>query len=178
MTDAKSPVAKPGIMDIAPYVGGKSTIAGVAEPMKLSSNENALGAGARAREAYEAALKNIHIYPDGRAGKLRDAVAKTSPDSFLPVRLRRNLSMEEMQKVEEWKLELPGGKLAAVAGKAIGEERGRAEAKKSLAKKMKDSMRGAARTVKKAAKSAVKKAKKVVTPRTAKKPKKKKKSKR
>jgi histidinol-phosphate aminotransferase len=75
MTDAKSPVAKPGIMDIAPYVGGKSSIAGVAEPMKLSSNENALGAGSRAREAYEAALKNIHIYPDGRAGKLRDAVA-------------------------------------------------------------------------------------------------------
>jgi histidinol-phosphate aminotransferase len=75
MTDAKTPVAKPGIMDIAPYVGGKSTIAGVAEPMKLSSNENALGAGSRAREAYEAALKNIHIYPDGRASKLRDAVA-------------------------------------------------------------------------------------------------------
>jgi len=75
MIDAKTPVAKPGIMDIAPYVGGKSTIAGVAEPMKLSSNENALGAGSRAREAYEAALKNIHIYPDGRAGKLRDAVA-------------------------------------------------------------------------------------------------------
>ena len=40
--------------------------------------------------------------------ELRDVVAKTSPDSFLPVRLRRNLSMEEMQKVEEWKLELPG----------------------------------------------------------------------
>jgi penicillin-binding protein 2 len=40
--------------------------------------------------------------------ELRDAVAKTSPDSFLPVRIRRNLSMEEMQKVEEWKLELPG----------------------------------------------------------------------
>jgi len=75
MTDAKSPVAKPGIMDIAPYVGGKSTIVGVAEPMKLSSNENALGAGSRAREAYEKALANIHVYPDGRAGKLRDAVA-------------------------------------------------------------------------------------------------------
>ena len=40
--------------------------------------------------------------------ELRDAVAKTSADSFLPVRLRRNLSMEDMQKVEEWKLELPG----------------------------------------------------------------------
>lgn len=73
MTDLPQP--KPGILDIAPYVGGKSKIEGVAEPMKLSSNENALGAGEKARAAYEAAIKNIHIYPDGRAGKLRDAVA-------------------------------------------------------------------------------------------------------
>jgi histidinol-phosphate aminotransferase len=73
MTDAPAP--KPGILDIAPYVGGKSRIEGVAEPMKLSSNENALGAGAKAREAYQAALKHIHMYPDGRANKLRDAVA-------------------------------------------------------------------------------------------------------
>lgn len=73
MTDAPKP--KPGILDIAPYVGGKSKIEGVAEPMKLSSNENALGAGQKARDAYAAAIGNIHIYPDGRAGKLRDAVA-------------------------------------------------------------------------------------------------------
>jgi len=76
MTDAMTaPAPKPGILDIAPYVGGKSTLAGIAEPMKLSSNENALGAGPRARAAYEAALKSIHLYPDGRAGKLRTAVA-------------------------------------------------------------------------------------------------------
>ncbi len=75
MTDA-APAPKPGILDIAPYVGGKSSIVGIAEPMKLSSNENALGAGQKAREAYEAALKNIHIYPDGRATKLRTAVAE------------------------------------------------------------------------------------------------------
>ncbi|RZJ24870.1 MAG: aminotransferase class I/II-fold pyridoxal phosphate-dependent enzyme, partial [Brevundimonas sp.] len=74
MTDAPTP--KPGILDIAPYVGGKSKIDGVAEPMKLSSNENALGAGQKARDAYAAAIDNIHIYPDGRAGKLRDAVAE------------------------------------------------------------------------------------------------------
>ncbi|MFC7377325.1 histidinol-phosphate transaminase [Brevundimonas sp. GCM10030266] len=74
MTDALQP--KPGILDIAPYVGGKSKIDGVAEPMKLSSNENALGAGQKARDAYAAAVGNIHIYPDGRAGKLRDAVAE------------------------------------------------------------------------------------------------------
>lgn len=73
MTDLPQP--KPGILDIAPYVGGKSKIDGVAEPMKLSSNENALGAGEKARAAYQAAVGNIHVYPDGRAAKLRDAVA-------------------------------------------------------------------------------------------------------
>ncbi len=74
MTDLPTP--KPGILDIAPYVGGKSKIDGVAEPMKLSSNENMLGAGEKARAAYEAAIRNIHIYPDGRATKLRAAVAE------------------------------------------------------------------------------------------------------
>ena len=74
MTDAPAP--KPGILDIAPYVGGKSRIEGVAEPMKLSSNENMLGAGEKARAAFEAAVGHIHIYPDGRASKLRDAVAE------------------------------------------------------------------------------------------------------
>ncbi len=76
--DAQSlaPTPKPGILDIAPYVGGKSSIAGVAEPMKLSSNENALGPGEKARQAYEAAIRAIHLYPDGRASKLRAAVAE------------------------------------------------------------------------------------------------------
>lgn len=74
MTDAPAP--KPGILDIAPYVGGKSRIEGVAEPMKLSSNENMLGAGQKAREAFEAAVGHIHVYPDGRASKLRAAVAE------------------------------------------------------------------------------------------------------
>lgn len=40
--------------------------------------------------------------------ELQDAVSKVSPDSFLPVRIRRGLSIADMQKVEEWKLELPG----------------------------------------------------------------------
>ena len=76
MTDAPAPAPKPGILDIAPYVGGKSRIEGVAEPMKLSSNENMLGAGEKARGAFEAAVGHIHIYPDGRASKLRAAVAE------------------------------------------------------------------------------------------------------
>lgn len=77
MTDVTTgPEPKRGILDIAPYVGGKSAITGVAEPIKLSSNENALGAGEKARAAYEAAIKNVALYPDGRAARLRAAVAE------------------------------------------------------------------------------------------------------
>lgn len=77
MTDkpASGPAPKPGILDIAPYVGGKSRIEGVGEPIKLSSNENPLGAGQKAREAFAAALDRLALYPEGRASKLREAVA-------------------------------------------------------------------------------------------------------
>jgi penicillin-binding protein 2 len=40
--------------------------------------------------------------------ELDDALERVSADSFLPVRLRRGLTMEDVAKVEEWKLELPG----------------------------------------------------------------------
>jgi penicillin-binding protein 2 len=40
--------------------------------------------------------------------ELLDAVSRVSPDSFLPVRIRRGLTMEDVAKVEEWKLELAG----------------------------------------------------------------------
>lgn len=78
MTDtpsSRAPAPKPGILDIAPYVGGKSKIEGVAQPMKLSSNENMLGAGEKTRAAFLDAVSGIHIYPDGRADRLRQAVA-------------------------------------------------------------------------------------------------------
>ena len=39
---------------------------------------------------------------------LVDAYGRVSPDSFVPVRVRRGLTMEEVAKVEEWKLDLPG----------------------------------------------------------------------
>ena len=71
----QSPAPKSGILDIAPYVGGKSRIDGVAEPIKLSSNENPLGPGEKAREAFTAAIEHLHLYPEGRASKLRQAVA-------------------------------------------------------------------------------------------------------
>ena len=40
--------------------------------------------------------------------ELQDAVARVSLESFLPVRVRRGLTMDDVAKVEEWKLELPG----------------------------------------------------------------------
>jgi penicillin-binding protein 2 len=40
--------------------------------------------------------------------ELAESVARVSLDSFLPVRVRRGLRLEDMAKVEEWKLELPG----------------------------------------------------------------------
>ena len=40
--------------------------------------------------------------------ELQDAVARLQPDSFLPVRVRRGLTLEDVAKIEEWKLELPG----------------------------------------------------------------------
>lgn len=78
MTDSTKPTLapKPGILTIAPYVGGKAKIEGVAEPIKLSSNENPLGCSQAAREAYFAAVERLHIYPEGRASKLRAAVAE------------------------------------------------------------------------------------------------------
>ena len=40
--------------------------------------------------------------------ELDDSMARVSSDSLLPIRVRRGLSLEDMAKVEEWKLELPG----------------------------------------------------------------------
>ncbi|MFQ5521901.1 MAG: penicillin-binding protein 2, partial [Candidatus Methylomirabilia bacterium] len=41
-------------------------------------------------------------------GELVEAVDRVRRDSFRPVRVRRGLSLEEVAKVEEWKLALPG----------------------------------------------------------------------
>jgi histidinol-phosphate aminotransferase len=70
------PEAKAGILDITPYKPGRATAEGVAEPVKLSANENILGCSPIAREAYLAAAANLALYPDGRGAILREAVAK------------------------------------------------------------------------------------------------------
>jgi penicillin-binding protein 2 len=40
--------------------------------------------------------------------ELQEAANRSAPDSILPVRVRRGLSMQDVARVEEWKLELPG----------------------------------------------------------------------
>ncbi len=72
----RRPRPKSGILDIAAYVGGKSKAEGIDEPIKLSSNENALGCSPLASEAYLTVAARLHHYPDGSCEALREAVAK------------------------------------------------------------------------------------------------------
>ena len=67
---------KPGVLEIAPYVGGRASVAGVAAPIKLSSNEGALGPSPKAVKAYAAAASAISIYPEGSARLLREAIGE------------------------------------------------------------------------------------------------------
>jgi len=63
-------------MGIAPYVGGKSSLAGVSRVVKLSSNEGALGPSPKAVDAYRAASDRLHRYPDGHCTELRAALGR------------------------------------------------------------------------------------------------------
>ena len=66
---------QPGIMDIAPYVGGEMDIEGVEEIIKLSSNEGALGPSPEASATYAALQGELHRYPDGDCTMLRHAIS-------------------------------------------------------------------------------------------------------
>ena len=69
------PQPRPGILDITPYVPGKSSVDGRAMEMKLSANESALGPSAQAILAAEQAAQSMHRYPDGGSTVLRDAIS-------------------------------------------------------------------------------------------------------
>lgn len=66
---------RPGIMDITPYVGGESKIAGFTRVIKLASNEGALGPNPKAAEAYRSVASELHRYPDGSCAAVRAAIA-------------------------------------------------------------------------------------------------------
>ncbi|MFE3836846.1 histidinol-phosphate transaminase [Pseudogemmobacter sonorensis] len=74
MSDAIRP--QPGILDIALYQGGKSHVAGVANAVKLSSNENPFGASDRAKEAFQRAVHSLNRYPSTDHAALRQAIAE------------------------------------------------------------------------------------------------------
>ncbi len=65
----------PGILDIAPYIPGRSEAEAEGPIYKLSSNESPLGASPKAKEAYRALADSLELYPDGGAHDLRDALA-------------------------------------------------------------------------------------------------------
>ncbi len=69
------PTPQPGILDIAPYLPGKSGKPGT-RAVKLSANESPLGASPRAAEAFAAAAGQLEIYPEGSSRILREALGE------------------------------------------------------------------------------------------------------
>jgi histidinol-phosphate aminotransferase len=76
MSRQTGPVPGPGILDIASYIGGESKAEGVARPIRLASNESALGPSPKAIAAYRELAGDIHRYPDGSAAELRAALGR------------------------------------------------------------------------------------------------------
>lgn len=71
------PQPKPGIMDIAAYVPGRSAGPETVGLFKLSSNETPLGPGKAACAALAGLADHLAEYPDGSALQLRRAIADT-----------------------------------------------------------------------------------------------------
>ncbi len=71
-----APVPRPGILDIAPYIGGEASSDGAARLIRLASNEGALGPSPRAVAAYLALAGELHRYPDGGSSALTKALAR------------------------------------------------------------------------------------------------------
>lgn len=74
MNDAIHP--QPGILDIALYEGGKAHVAGVANAVKLSSNENPFGPSDKAKDAFQRSVHSLHRYPNTDHASLRQAIGE------------------------------------------------------------------------------------------------------
>lgn len=70
------PTPRPGLLDIAAYKPGRASVEGVAEPVKLSANENILGCSPNAKAAFAGAIDQLNLYPDGRGAALRAHIAQ------------------------------------------------------------------------------------------------------
>lgn len=85
-TDTSRPQPRPGVLDIAPYVAGKSKATGGTKLHKLSSNETPLGPSPAAIEAYRGVADHLELYPDGAATALRQAIGDVhgiNPDRLI-----------------------------------------------------------------------------------------------
>jgi len=69
------PTPQPGILEIAPYVPGKSGAPG-SSAIKLSSNESPLGASPRAVAAFMKVAEKLEVYPEGSSRILREALGE------------------------------------------------------------------------------------------------------
>jgi histidinol-phosphate aminotransferase len=67
---------KKSVLDIEPYVPGKSGATGNKSVIKLSSNETPLGTSSKALEAIKNSYKNTARYPDGSTSELRNKLAE------------------------------------------------------------------------------------------------------
>src|SRR5882672_8285556 len=76
MSALQRPQPRPGVLDIEPYVPGKSAAPGVARVFKLSSNETPLGPSPKAIAAYRALAEHLEDYPDGASTELREAIGR------------------------------------------------------------------------------------------------------
>ena len=70
------PALRPGILKIAPYVGGEAHAPGAERLIRLAANEGAFGPSPKAVDAYKAAAGEIHRYPDGGSRALVEALAQ------------------------------------------------------------------------------------------------------
>ncbi|MBL4721465.1 MAG: aminotransferase class I/II-fold pyridoxal phosphate-dependent enzyme, partial [Alphaproteobacteria bacterium] len=70
------PAPRPGILSIAPYVGGGHAVEGVSDVVVLSANETPLGPSADAIAAYSDHASALHRYPEGDSHALRRAIGE------------------------------------------------------------------------------------------------------
>ena len=89
-----NPTPKSGIMDIAPYVGGESGIAGQSDVLALSSNEGALGPSPKAQAAVSALAGKLAHYPDGSGAKVKAAIQRRY--GYAPNRLAIGSGSDEL----------------------------------------------------------------------------------
>ena len=88
-----APIAQPGIMNIQPYVPGLSEVDGMAEVVKISSNESAIGPSRKAIDAYLKIATELHRYPDGGSNRLRHGLDGSGERSeYWPTPTRPNPS--------------------------------------------------------------------------------------